>query len=117
MADAVAATDADVICAFMVPKPQFHPNDMPEGFDPKWWLVHLDRELRATWHPRDLDLVALHQVEARLTDEQWGIYGASIFELHVSQECLNPWRLICHLSAAQKIAALAEVIRQTGGGR
>lgn len=57
-----------------------------------------------------LTLDRCHEVEARLSDEQWGAYGIVLAEILQSTERKFARGLI-HATAKQKIAALAAVLR------
>lgn len=72
-----------------------------------WWIA---RWRAGNWEfaPRTLDLDALHEIEERLTDEQWIAYVDALI-------AIMPQRLprkgeIVHATAEQKIMALAETL-------
>ena len=70
--------------------------------------------LRYWWTVDPLTLDALHEVEARLTDEQWKRYVPR-FDAYSTMPSSNWFTLskpFLHATAEQKIAALAAVIRE-----
>jgi hypothetical protein len=70
--------------------------------------------------PVRLTLDALHEVEARLTDEQWGAYREWFMVDHQMDRHRVPFgTYLLHASSEQKIKALAEVLRAAlkGDGR
>lgn len=112
-------TDDEVICTWMEPRPKtqtgmiyrFYGNSsgIVDSLSTRegWWVcdeVILDGEPTTIISPRPLDLDALHEVEARLTDEQWWNYSNNF-----NMPC--DFRALIHLSAAQKIKSLAAVLR------
>ncbi len=114
-------SDAEVICEFMEPRPTqgkmaivtpwWHSITLMTGSGPGGGFARI-----GVTH-RELDLNALREVEARLTMEQWqqyqwnaehaGWYPSDTGEPTV-REC---FRAASHASAAQKIRALAAVLR------
>jgi hypothetical protein len=106
-------TNKEVICTFMEPFPD------PKYGNAKsvWWPLAMkfatDRLLPR--YTRELDLDALHEVEARLTDEQWIEYG-SLINLSGNQNHYYMKRLI-HASTEQKIKVLTAVLRQNNDKR
>lgn len=102
-------TDAEVICGWMEPKPvRIWPQDIPDGH---WWSALWSTGTGWSWIPATLDLDALHEVEARLSEDEWWIY---LGELHVATKgvAAYAYRHLIHATAAQKIAALAAVLRR-----
>ncbi len=104
---AVSLTDAEVICGFMEPRPTETDGWSRVDITPSalgWWEFDGDDDC---WLAIALDLDALHEVEARLTDAQWYKYGALIGGDHVTfwalRDCL-------HAAAEQKIRALVTVL-------
>lgn len=96
-------SDAEVICGFMEPRLDPGWRNMPVPL-PQWW--YWENEIGpgfAEWHPRMLTLDALRLVEEKLYTE---LYGDRVDQKYRSINC-QLW----HLTAEQKIAALAEVIR------
>ena len=88
-------TDEEVICGFM-------------GWTLGSIQIARGNELYISSH---LNLSTLWEVEERLTDKQWPPYRALI------QESADPldtrWsRILVHATAAQKIKALAAVLRE-----
>jgi hypothetical protein len=90
-------TDEEMICNFMEPKPEGRPSSYGSG--EVWWRWGWRY---IGWLPRPLTLDALWEVEARLTDEQCSRYTRELVML--------PW--LWHATAAQKIKALAAVLRE-----
>jgi hypothetical protein len=73
-----------------------------------WWLAHIGYGVYVANRRKVRSLDALHEVEARLTDEQWWIYmGGIIPRGHQAQQL----RFALHASAEQKIETLATVLR------
>lgn len=93
-------SDEEVICEWMEPGREIPGN----------WMQYIG--WGRGWRPCTLTLDRLHEVEARLTDEQWKPYimkllpWQSLNKLYVEQ-------LFCllHATAEQKIKALAAVIQ------
>lgn len=106
-------TAEEIICEFMEARPETRSG---VGDNTRWWracyyLVSQD-ETVTSYRAQPLDLDCLHEVEARLTGEQWTLYYDHLWATNYGQE--HPtWRFLIHASAPQKIAALAKVI---GGG-
>jgi hypothetical protein len=105
-------SDAEVLCDFMDPK---HVTD--------WWGRD-EQVLGKPPHydfPRDLDLDALHEIESRLTDEQWDEYVdvLSTTATGIPYGCNrnNYSRRIIHATAGEKKIALAKVLRASVEGR
>jgi hypothetical protein len=127
-------TDQEVICTWMAgAKPNTEPPDAlerdlfgaPLTVAGGWWECHCVYEEGDVprWYPRDLTLDALHEVEGRLKDEQWGKYerrfnnkrvinkrcercGADQLSHHRASS-----RALLHATPEQKIKALAAVLR------
>ena len=70
----------------------------------------------AWWLPCDLDLDHLHLVEERLTGEQWERYDNELIGDTMAFPCgffdHPDAKALIYLSAAQKIKALAAVLRE-----
>src|SRR6185369_9847696 len=68
----------------------------------------------ARWTPTLLDLDALHEVEARLAVEQWDEYAIAMLDKGIVRNAgvgnRFAYRML-HASAADKIKALAAVLR------
>jgi len=107
-------SDAEVICTWMEPKPKF-----PDVFGDVrisaggWWKWRSPRA-GARWpgktgpNESKVDsLDALHEVEARLTDEQWQKYAG----LMMDPAGIKHTHFLLHATAEQKISALAAVLR------
>lgn len=111
-------TDEEVICEFMEAKPeaflatgsQAHPS--VGG----WWRSDFrftspsPNDGEYYWKPRKLTLDALHEVEARLTDEHWKEYCWR-FQRGGMCSWWENQRDFLHASAEQKIKALASILR------
>ena len=98
-------TDEEVLCTFM------HP--MPKIYDPHtdWWKWRSG----ATFAPRKLTLDILHEIEERLTEEQWKAYRDEILR---DTDMLGLWMVrLIHASAANKVRALAAVLRPVVEGQ
>ncbi len=107
-------TDEEIICTFMEPRP--NPNNPAS----RWW-----RYISKTgggWRiegPAKLDLDALREVQAGLTEEQWRVYESRLVggvwdQMGNPYQQQNQYRLnmkIAHATAEQKTAALAAVLR------
>ena len=90
-------TDEEVICAFMEPEA-----DLRIDSDFEWWGQIWSNGVRSVF-PRTLTLDALWEVEERLTTLQAVNYAGLLLD---GQEGWT-W----HATAAQKIKALATVLR------
>lgn len=95
-------TDAEVICAWMEPRP----GSAAEAYNSRWWNGSPWTELR----PFNLTLDALREVESRLSEAQWDRYEA--LALKWRYEYSSSYRAALHASAEQKIKALAAVLRK-----
>lgn len=113
-------SDEEVICAWMEPRPETPAvRDWLTRYSDQLWWVLTDKPdgSPAGWLPGKLTLDRLRLVEERLTEEQWARYG----ELHfLRAEALCGGRDdfrkgMLHASAAEKIRALAAVIRESAG--
>ncbi len=111
-------TDEEVICAWMEPKPEANKAYVVRS----WWRSRTLLTGSAAGRgcfviadiiPRTLTLDALHEVEARLTDEHWVSYLISLVP-----KSLSGWtelRDATYATAEQKVKALAAVIRAQNG--
>lgn len=91
-------SDAEVICGLMEPKPEAE--FRYTSLEPTWW--GWDFYIRK-WKPRLLNLDALREVEQKLIDMAYSRQVRVEYEM---------WAMVTwHLTAAQKIEALAKVIR------
>lgn len=104
-------SDREVIATFMEgPKPV-----MRGGVIVKvWWVERLTDSLASTeWRPREITLNECHEVEARLSEEQWRTYDDRLCDL-LSNEMLlyssTLRRRAIHADAETKIRALAAVL-------
>ena len=102
-------TDAEVVAGFMEPRPVIC---LGSRHAASWWIRNL-LEDSPRWYPNHIfcnSLDALHLVEARLTDEQWQRYksmtviNGNLGEIY--------WKRLLHASAADKLKALAAVLRK-----
>ena len=98
-------TNEEKICEWMDPVPGFRGVDYPYSVK-GWWI----REAGEEKHPAPLTLDRLHEVEARLSDEQWDTYAELLHDQWAKDPLRGLWRYYIHATAAQKIAALAAVI-------
>ena len=110
-------TDEEVICMWMEPNA-----DSRSDNDFEWWGQSWKKGER-TLFPRKLDLDALHEVEGRLTDEQWKFYDQQLetgvwpapqevyWNSHQAMETLYLRRLMIHADAPTRIKALASMLR------
>ena len=100
-----------IICNFMEPMPEHRPyswqspikwgNWSPRG----WWRSERGPEVHGHWAPRNFTLDALWEVEERLIEQG----AADTYRAQLVREDAYFW----HATAAQKIKALAEVLRET----
>ena len=113
-----ALSDAAVICAFMENKPARGPwsqrpwhSVSPAG----WWVASEDRNVFTApneWFPIKLTFDRLWEVEERLTGNQWDRYWGHLRDGVYANG--QPYlRGLIHATAADKIAALANVLRGT----
>lgn len=117
-------SEEEVVATFMEKKPNV--NGLMSA-SVGWWVLHAIAKfsgevggVSVAYLPRDLTLDALHEVEAKLSDRQRQYYCALIFQrccgaartMNPIEDLLTPnrWGMI-HTSAAQKISALAQVLR------
>lgn len=104
-------SDQEVICGFMEPSPTDN-DDLTS--DAGWWTRRTMlspetlKRVALPWEPRTLTLNECHAVEERLTDEQWDAYE----ELFDSVILWGRERSLLHAAAAEKIRALASVLRK-----
>lgn len=106
MYDALAS-DAEVICEFMEPKPKDGSGLVAITPESRWWryCYELDGGLsRSFLCPVMLDLDRLHEVKARLTKAQCEDYNRLLWDARETYT----W----HFSAEAKVAALANVLRK-----
>jgi len=108
--------DEEVICEFMEPRPLDGNGERVEPADVFWWgysyqvLPKPDgtgKEFHWQWHPKGLTLDLLHLVESRLTEEQRMDYWLNLSQGGPPQT--GYWRIV-HVTAEQKITALAKVL-------
>ncbi len=95
-------TDEEVICAWMEAKPE-HSREFTAG---RPWWVWLGSQ--NDWIPNKLTLDALHEAETRLTEDQQWSYIERMANIVGT---FATWYSL-HATAAQKIKALAAVIRE-----
>lgn len=113
--------DAEVICAFMEAKPQFrsgftvfyrgnqHAVTTEEWRSPGgWWRIDTADDDRKV-EPRELELNALHEVEARLSDEQFEIYKIGLIPLGQMANA-EYWHI--HANVEDKTRVLAFILRR-----
>jgi hypothetical protein len=100
-------SDISVVCRFMEPNPCSR--STARDSDGGWWrLTGYDP---GEWQPANyLTLDRLYKVEERLTDEQWRCYLSRLDGGDLERSYWDI-RKLTHASAAQKITALAHVLR------
>jgi hypothetical protein len=109
-------TDVEVICAWMEPDAPENggtPNvDNLKKYSPKGWWRYWS--LSCNWKrpiliscERLLLLGFLHEVEEKLSEDQWEAYAYRMMDPAGIQHT----RFLLHATAEQKIKALAEVLR------
>lgn len=107
-------TDAEIICEFMEPKPASSERGKHVPAD-RWW----DWDLRSPeWFPVELTLDKLHDVEAKLTDEQWRHYEKLLAHGHWDNGPASLLFIVkahVHADAATKLRCLAAVLRGRSG--
>ncbi len=105
----VRMTDQEVICNWMEPKPT---GSWIRDVQPKWWYFST-YEPPTGWHVKSLTLDALWEVEERLKQKPRG--GRGLYwdyrSLLIEVTDGEAW----HASAAQRIKALAEILRNCAG--
>ena len=95
-------TDQEIICTWMEPKPE-PPMRLPtEAESQSQWWKRVYNSLDRGWEPYTLTLDALWEVEERLTALEWGEYLLNL--PYIKRE-------VVHATPAQKIKALAAVLR------
>lgn len=121
-------TDAETVATFMEPMPDY----IPQPYDglsrsPNcWWTAKSQKTSRGgfefVWVANEATLDMLHEVEARLTDRQWERYclrlvgcGSNILNLRGTVDYAD-LKALLHASAADKLTALAAVIREAANG-
>lgn len=101
----LSLSDAEIICTFMEPKPE-RSFDAVIHYNGDWWAAS-DGE----WVPRRLFLDACHEVEARLSDEQWWAYERGLRSVPFDGVVNTLNRASIHANAPAKIRALAATLR------
>lgn len=105
--------DTRIICEFMdrCPRSTTRSRDSDSG----WWrLVGCVRE-DGEWIPNAIDLNRAHWVEERLTEEQWNRYinaFATPIDRRLRMFAWDRVSALLHATAADKIKALAAVLRE-----
>jgi hypothetical protein len=98
-------TNEEIIATFMESKPDYH-LCFWECSKLGWWIRGVN-----TVHPTPLTLDRLHEVESRLTKPEWMRYWSL---LEIVGDLGNHYKIrMIHATAAQKIEALANVLRET----
>lgn len=106
-------SDEETICEWMQPKPVRVWSRDSGGRE--WWSAVWSSETGWQFHPILLTLDALWEVEERLTEEQWRKYESmSVGWWSDGPKIISGFRAAVHATTEQKIAALAQVIRQEG---
>ena len=102
-------SDAEIVCSFMEPKPD------AARVENDWWTdeIQLIRgEHRSEVVPVDLTLDRLWLVEEQLDDQLWYDYCLSLDGLiGYKVTTTSLFRSYVHVSAEQKIKALAAILR------
>jgi hypothetical protein len=105
-------TDQEIIAGFMEPMPANTERGERGISECGWWERRFSVPNQRFRHWPNSDktdsLDALHEVEARLTDEQWTKYA----DLMMDPSGLKHTRFLLHATAEQKIRALAQVLRE-----
>lgn len=102
-------SDAEVICAWMEPKPTLPDYWTGTERSPsRWWILVGTNGGGMAWLPITLNLGALWVAENRLTDERQWEYIEALRE----NRNAPTWGFL-HATAEQKIKALALVLRNT----
>jgi len=107
---AMPLSDAEVICMWMEPRPKDGSGSKVATPESRWWVYSYEVRVHIfhwKWHPNTLDLDALHEVEAKLSDEQQWAY----IEALRGKYNMPTWHFV-HASAEQKIKALAITLRE-----
>ena len=107
-------SDAEVICGFMQPRTDC--TDWPFGGRSDFWWQGVNNSSRipAGWEPRPLTLDRLWEVEERLTAEQrWAYSDVLCLKVIWPTQPSESTFSVVHATAAQKITALAIVLRGT----
>ena len=112
----VRLTDEEVLCEFMEPK-----NGLPDladfrgDFSPGgWWITDWHPLRKNKWLPRrQITLNECHEIEGRLTEDQWRKYETALSPMPVKLIRLfgSITLSFIHADAQTKIKALAEVLR------
>ncbi len=118
-------TDGEILCTFMEARPDKSPTDYRpwrDFSDAGWWVgnmpggdphkAHWVARLNACGEREELGW--LHLIEVGLTEEQWHDYWRHILVrswLGCADDQDYRARVFLHATAAQKIAALASVLR------
>lgn len=97
-------SNEETICAFMEPKPRHKPVGCMKQYH--WWIYRA--MTHPYWFPVPLTLDRLHEVEERLTDEQWSNYANALVDTF--HQRFPRFAEVIHATAAQKITALAAVL-------
>ena len=97
-------SDAELICEWMERRPAPNTHGGTHRSSGNWWYWG------GEWEPRKLTLDALHEVEARLTDEQISEYDA-LLRAELDGE-IGVDAYTWHAETGVKTAALAAVLRK-----
>jgi len=114
-------SNEEIICTWMEPKPNadetywYPARPSPQ----RWWMVSYGRVREVdgitgepSWQPRFLSLDALREVQDRLIDEQWEQYESWLCRIAEPFPPEHwPLRVMLHVTALQKIKALAATLR------
>lgn len=112
--------DEEIICEWMERRPLDGMGQRVETANARWWDYSyqilprssgVGKEFHWQWHPCNLTLDRLWEVEERLTDEQRLAYLLELSKGGAPE--LGYWRIM-HASANDKIAALSTILREAG---
>lgn len=98
-------TDEEIICTWMEPLPGFRGINYPKSVA-GWWTAPNGQAKT----PTTLDLDALHEVEAQLTEELWEKYEIALWAEITPNERIYDREWI-HATASDKIKALAAILK------
>ena len=105
--------DAEIICGWMEPRPKDGSGPVVTTPDSRWWVYNYTSDgANFDWNfvLSTLTLDALHEVEARLTDQQ-GWFTRLLVPLPPITS-MQYFRLVANATAEQKVKALAAVVRE-----
>lgn len=108
-------TDAEIVAGWMEKSPEAVSVCQPGYYsDAGWWCNNGGWSATCgvtVWLPAALNLDRLHLVEEWLSDEQWYSYIDFVWNIVRANSRFPYERQFLHADAAQKLAALAQVLR------